>query len=115
MKINLDAIVFEDGEWIWNVIISDSGYLLYQEESDEYAIDFTILNRDLAEIDGGRLCWGKYNERTEMYDVEGDKKGYTYREFLYEMNGYSSEVQFDLNSIRIESEELIDYIWEQFN
>ena len=115
MKINLDKIVFEDNELVWNVIVSDSGYLLYQERSDEFAIDFYILDSNLNEIDGGLLCWGEYNERTEMYDKQGDSKGYTYKEFLDEMNTYDSDIQFNSNSIRIDNEELIDFIWENVN
>lgn len=115
MKINLDSIVFKDGENTWNVIVSHSGYLLYQESSDEYAIDYTILNKDLKEVDGGQLCWGEYNDYTEMYDIEGDKDGYTYREFLEEANTCSPDIQFDFNSIRIENEEVIDFIWEHID
>ena len=115
MKINLDSIVFKDGENIWNVIVSHSGYLLYQESSDEYAIDFTILDKNLNEIDGGLLCWGGYNEATEMYDIQGDKEGFTYKEFLDEVNTYDSNVQFDEHSVRITDEEVIDFIWEHIN
>ena len=115
MKINLDAIVFEDGELVCNVILSNSGYLLYQECSEEYAIDYYVLDSDLNEIDGGQLCWGEYNEDTEMYDIEGDKQGYTYREFLEEINTLDDNIHFDENSIRIENDELTEFVWERIN
>lgn len=113
--LDLNKIVFKDNEETWNVIVSDSGYLLYQESSDEYAIDFTILDKNLNEIDGGLLCWGEYNETTEMYDIQGDKEGFTYKEFLDEVNTYDSNVQFDEHSVRITDEEVIDFIWNTIN
>ena len=115
MKIKLNAIVFQDGEDIWNVIISHSGYLLYQERSDEYAIDYYVLDSDLNEVDGGELCWGEYNERTELYDIKGDKQGYTYSEFLEEINELDENIHFNQNSIRIENVELIEFIWGHIN
>lgn len=113
--LDLNKIVFKDNEETWNVIVSDSGYLLYQESSDEYAIDFTILDKNLNEIDGGLLCWGGYNEATEMYDIQGDKEGFTYKEFLDEINACDSNVQFDEHSVRITDEDMIDFIWDKVN
>jgi hypothetical protein len=113
--IKLNKIVFKDEDNDWNVIISDTGYLLYQESSNEYAIDYTVADKDLCEVDGGQLCWGEYNEITEMYDIPSKREGFTYKEFFEAVNECDEEIQFNKNSVKIENRDVIEFIWEQVN
>ena len=94
----------------WNVLIGQDGYLCYQESS-EGGIDYSLLDKELNEVDGGLYPYGTYNYETDDWDIPEGCQGYTYKEF-FEMLKEDHDANFDENSIPILNEELADTIWE---
>lgn len=117
--LDLNKYMFseEDREvapFTWNVLVGQDGYLCYQECCDsEAGIDYTVLDKELNEIDGGIYPYGTYNEEKDDWDIPDGYKGITYKEFLecLREDGY----QFDENSIPVLNEVLADTIWEWNN
>lgn len=92
------------------VIIFNNYYLSYQERSDEYGIDYTILDKKLNEVDGGELAYGDYNEHTEMYDIDNGTETVTLKELLDFINEDSRDYNFNEYGIEIVSEDILDVI-----
>lgn len=86
-------------------IESENYYLYYQERSDEYGVDYTIIDKNKKAVDGGVFCYGDYNECTEMYDIDNGTEVVTFKEFF---DYIGDEYDFDENSSEIEDEDLIE-------
>lgn len=92
------------------VIIFNNYYLSYQERSDEYGVDYTILDKELNEVDGGEFVYGGYNEHTEMYDIYNGTEIVTLKELFDYINEDSRDYNFNEYGIEIVSEDILDVI-----
>lgn len=89
----------------------DKYYLYYQERSDEFGIDYTILDMNFKLVDGGEYCYGDYNEKTEMYDIDNGTEILTLKEFFDYINEDSNDYNFDENGDDVVDECLLEEIY----
>lgn len=86
-------------------------YLYYQESSQEYALDYSIIKKDTMSLyDGGLLVYGLFNPITEEYDIEPENPCLTYEDLINEIKDLCEFNEDDIKKCDEKMTEKLSYV-----
>lgn len=86
-------------------------YVYYQESSQEYALDYSIIKKDTMSLyDGGLLVYGLFNPITKEYDIEQESPCLTYEDLINEIKDLCEFNEDDIKKCDERMTEELSYI-----